>query len=417
MKIAVVGSGISGMTAALFLSAKHEVTLYERENYFGGHSRTIEVPCKDSLVPVDTGFIVYNQRNYPLLTKMFAYLGVKTAPSSMTFGASIDSGWLEYGTSSLQSIFAQPRNLLRPDFYRMINDVRRFFAASSGYLNCSPDLTLGKLVDDLKVGDWFKKYFLMPMGGAIWSCPFSVMKDFPARTFLQFFHNHGLLSFHGQPQWRTVAGGSREYVKLLLNAFPGIKLNQAVNRVSRANDKVEIYTDDSSPQSFDSVVFACHADEALALLEQPTPEEISVLKCFRYQDNQAILHNDTSLMPVQRRAWSSWVYLLDGHDDQKARVSLTYWMNNLQPLKTANTLLVTLNPSRTKSSATIFDSHLFTHPILDASAISAQDRIAEIQGKHKAWFVGAYQRYGFHEDGIWSAVRVAQAMGVKPPWE
>ncbi len=416
-KIAIIGSGISGLGAASLLHPHHDIVVYEKNDYLGGHSRTVSIPTKDGLVPVDTGFIVFNYRNYPLLTKLFTHLNVPIAKSDMSFAASIQNGWLEYGTQSLRNIFAQKRNLLLPAFWRMIADILKFNAAAKDYLDSPPTLTTGECLAQLKMGEWFKNYFLLAMGGAIWSTPLAQMLKFPACTLIRFFDNHGLLTVNDQPQWYTVAGGSKEYVWRITEPFKhAIRLGTAVQKVVRGLDSVTIINAQGGQENFDAVVFACHADQALALIDQPNETEQLILGGFQYQPNRAVLHSDISFMPQRKAAWASWVYLSETKEDQKAQVCLSYWMNNLQPLPTKQPLIVTLNPNREPDPSLVHDDYWFEHPVFDECAIHNQGEINQIQGKDRFWFCGAYQRYGFHEDGLNSAVNMCEQMGINPPW-
>ncbi len=417
MKIAIIGGGISGLGAAFLLHSKHDITLYEKNDYIGGHSRTVEVSTPDGMVPVDTGFIVFNQRNYPLLTKLFAHLHVEIAKSSMSFGASIDDGWLEYGTGNLASIFAQKRNLLRPKFFGVLRDLLKFNKKAKQYLERNSNATLAECLDELGLGDWYRKYFLLPMGACIWSMPLSDMLDFPARSFIRFFDNHGLLTVNDQPQWYSVVGGSREYVARLTKDFKNnIRVNSQVRAVVRAGEKILVKDESGTEEIFDQVIFACHADQALLLIENPTADEKKILGSFRYQKNRMLLHSDLSFMPRNKKAWSSWVYLSENRDDKSSLVSLSYWMNNLQKLSTKMPIIVTLNPGREPDKKLLHDEYIFTHPIFDEAAVLAQQEISKIQGKDRLWFCGAYQRYGFHEDGLSSAFQMVEQMGIKPEW-
>ncbi len=418
MKIAIIGTGISGLGAAYLLNPHHEITVYEKNHLSGGHSRTFDAPSKQGAVPVDTGFIVFNHRNYPHLTALFSHLDVPTVKSDMSFGVSIQDGWLEYGTRKLSDMFAQKSNLLKPQFWKMLKDIHYFNRHASHYLETETNLTLGQCLDEMKLGVWFRNYYLLAMGGAIWSMPLSQMLNFPARSFLQFFKNHGLLTVSDQPQWYTVQGGSREYVTRLSASFKSkIKHDCAARKVKRVGDAVEITDSNGESASYDRVIFACHSDQALTLLETPTPLETEILSAIRYQKNTAVLHKDAFFMPHHKSAWASWVYLSQSQQDTHNNVSLTYWMNNLQPLKTDEQIFVTLNPSKPIAQHLVVNSHEFEHPIFDRPAIDAQARINEIQGVDNIWYCGAWQRYGFHEDGLLSAVNVAQSMGVEIPWK
>lgn len=415
MKIAIIGAGISGLGSAYLLSSHHDVTVYEKNNYIGGHSRTIDVENGDHKTPVDTGFIVFNNWNYPHLLGLFKELDVPCQNSDMSFGVSIDNGWLEYGSDGM---FSQKRNIVRSKYYGMLADILRFNKQALAYIEKDSEITLQQCLDELNMGDWFRRYYMLAMGAAIWSCPINTIMKFPAKTYLRFFKNHGLLSVNNRPQWYTVTGGSREYTSRLIDKIKGttqftcgaknIKRDGKHVHVTDVHDKTEIY---------DQVIMACHADEALAMIEKPTQNEAEILGGFQYQDNHIIVHSDETFMPKTKKCWASWVYLSEGREDKNDAVSLTYWMNNLQNLDRDHPIFVTLNPGRRPDEKKIMDEHSFSHPIFDLGAIQSQERIDEIQGKNNIWFCGAYQRYGFHEDGLLSAVNVAKAMGIYAPWE
>ena len=416
MKIAIVGAGISGMGAAYLLVDHHDITLYEKNDYIGGHSRTIDCTIGNDKTPVDTGFIVFNDWNYPNLFGLFNALDVPCEKSDMSFGVSIHNGWLEYASGGL---FAQQSNLLRRKYWGMLCDIIRFNRQAPKYIDENSSITLGQCLDELRMGEWFRHYYLLAMGAAIWSCPIEAIMQFPAKTFLRFFKNHGLLNLIKRPQWYTVKGGSREYVKRLLQSLGAtVKYSAPAVKISRLpNGKVSVETADGQSEIFDEVIMACHADEALNLIDTPTQDETDILGAFKYQENKVVVHNDRSFMPQRKKCWASWVYLSETKRDEKPVVSLSYWMNNLQPLTTDEDVIVTLNPGRQPQADLVRDTHVFAHPIFDTNAIAAQDRIKDIQGKDRLWFCGAYQRYGFHEDGLLSAVNIAKAMGVKIPWE
>ncbi len=415
MKIAIIGTGISGLGTAHLLAAEHDIHVFEKNAYLGGHSRTIDVQTGSTTTAVDTGFIVFNDWNYPNLMGLFDQLGVFYQKSDMSFGVSINDGWLEYASGGL---FAQKRNLVRPAFYGMLNDVFRFNKQAPAYIEKSTDITLGECLEQLNLGEWFQRYYILAMGASIWSCPIETMLKFPAKTFLRFFKNHGLLSINNRPQWYTVTGGSREYIKRLTADFKDkIHLNRGVKKVIRHDSGVTVIDEHGEQEQFDQVVFSCHADQALRMLDQPTEQEQEVLGAFSYQDNQIIVHSDTSFMPQHQKCWASWVYLAEQQRDENPQVSLSYWMNRLQNLDPNYPVFVTLNPGRRPAEDKIMDEHSFSHPIFDVAAIKAQDKISDIQGKQSVWFCGAYQRYGFHEDGLLSAVNVCKAMGVNIPWQ
>lgn len=415
MKIAVIGTGISGLGAAYLLHRDHDLVIYEKNHYVGGHSRTIDVPVEQGALAVDTGFIVFNNWNYPNLLGLFDQIKVPYQKSDMSFGVSIDNGWLEYGSGGL---FAQRKNLFRPQYWRMLLDVIRFNKQALSYIEKDPSISLGDCLNQLKMGAWFKRYYILAMGAAIWSCPVETIMKFPAQTFLRFFKNHGLLSINNRPQWYTVTGGSREYTRRLIAPFEqDVLLNNGAERVSQKGNQYEVTDERGATRLFDHVIFACHADQALKLIDQPSENEQSVLSNFQYQRNQIIVHSDTRFMPQHQQCWSSWVYLSEQNHEEKNGVSLSYWMNNLQSLETKVPVIVTLNPARRPKEDLILDEHDFTHPIFDYNAINSQAAIQDIQGKRNLWFCGAYQRYGFHEDGLLSAVNVVKAMGGNIPWE
>jgi len=415
-KIAIIGSGISGMGTAALLHTKHDIAVYEKSPEIGGHTRTRIVRYGDKDIPVDTGFIVFNHRNYPNLCGMFSHLQVPTQKSDMTFGITINNGEIEWGARNLNAVFGQRSNFLRPQFLRFLYDILRFNAKAYDLAERRPELTLQGLMDTIGTGEWFAKYYILPMGGAIWSCPLKTMLSFPAQTFTRFFKAHGLLSIIGQPQWHTVTGGSIEYVKRLTEPYKDrIRTSCGVVGVKRAGGKVMIADSTGSTEEYDHVVLACHGDQALAMLNDASDEERNVLSAFTYQKNLAVLHKDTSIMPKRKRCWSSWVYHSEGEDNRDF-IPVTYWMNLLQDIDNAYPLFVTLNPHRPISREHIFDEHMFEHPIYSQDAVAAQKKIAAMQGNQNTWFCGAYLRNGFHEDGLSSAVGVAKALGAEVPW-
>jgi predicted NAD/FAD-binding protein len=414
--IAIIGSGISGLGAAYLLREKYSVTLYEKNDYIGGHARTREVNYDGVTIPVDTGFIVYNNVNYPELKGLFKILNVPIEESNMSFGFTQNGGAFEWAAMSLGSMFGQRRNLFKPSFYKILLDVRKFFKKAPAYRDAPETLTLGDLLRDLNLGKGFAEKFILPMGAAIWSCSAAQILAFPARTFIQFFQNHGLLSLDGQHQWYTVTGGSREYVKRVVAALGTTpRLNSAVQRVEQQGERVAVTDTTGVTHLYDHVIFAAHADEVLQMLTDATPEEQSVLGAFQYEINTMVLHRDKTVMPKRKRCWASWVYATDTRTKTQ-KVSVSYWMNNLQNINKKTPLFVTLNPLAPIAEDKIFERHTFTHPIFTRAAITAQAQIPTIQGVRNIWFCGAYQRYGFHEDGLQSAVKVAEALGVTPSW-
>lgn len=414
--IAVVGAGVSGLGAAKLLGGSGKVVLYEKEARLGGHARTIEVPGRMASmlepVAVDTGFIVYNEVNYPRLTALFAELGVATIPTDMSFGISV--GGLN-GTS-LGGLFAQPRNLASPTYWAMLRDVSRFFRRATEVLRSADDPSLGEWLEELAIGQLARDRFIIPMGAAIWSTPPGDLVDMPAKTFVRFFKNHNLLSATGHHAWRTVAGGSRRYVDALAEALArqGVEVRAAVpvRAIEATPDgRHVVVTADGHRDAFDEVVLACHADAALTLIDAPTAGERAVLSAFAFRDNHAVLHRDIRVMPKARAAWASWVFTAEDAAATQG-LSVTYWMNRLQSLA-GPPLLVTLNPIRPIAEDMVLDRHTFRHPMLTRAAVEAQARLPEVQGRRGLWFAGAWTRYGFHEDGLESAAWVADTIAAR----
>lgn len=414
MKIAIIGTGISGLGAAYLLHKLHDVTVYEKNSYIGGHSRTIDVDLGGRKTPLDTGFIVFNNWNYPNLMGLFTHLGVAYEKSDMSFGISISGGWLEYSSSN---IFAQRRNLLRPEFYGMLKDIINFNRKALALSEQKPDITLQECLNELKLGSWFQRYYILAMGAAIWSCPVDTIMKFPAKTFLRFFKNHGLLNLVERPQWYTVTGGSREYISKITKPYEHrIKHNTAALSVTPMDGKVNVIDSKGETAQYDHVILASHADQSREILQTQDTEVKNILSGFTYQKNRIVVHKDQSFMPKSRKCWASWVYLCEDRKDNKPSVSLTYWMNNLQNLDADHPVFVTLNPDKMPKRALTIEEHTFMHPIFDKTAINAQEKIKTIQGRNNIWFCGAYQRYGFHEDGLMSAIEVSKALGAKIPW-
>lgn len=419
MRIAIIGTGISGMASAYLAHHNgHEITVYESAKAVGGHTRTLNVDYEGTPIAVDTGFIVYNTPNYPHLVGFFKHLGVTTQKSDMSFAVSVDQGRFEWGARSLGAVFGQRSNIFRPAFYRMIRDVIRFNREALSCVSAAPHMTLRELIATLKLGEDFCRYYLLPMGGAIWSAPTETILDFPAHTFVNFFKNHGLLSFSGQHQWYTVTGGSQQYVDKVTAAYRDrIRTECAVTQVTRNADQVFITDIRGETLSYDQVIFACHADQTLRMLSDATEQERAVLGVFHYQKNIAYLHRDTSVMPKRKRCWASWVYRLLSHGDEKGQgIEVSYWMNLLQSIDHASPLFVTLNPAQPINEALVFNRHVFEHPIFTNETAHAQKQLPKLQGLNRSWFCGAYTRYGFHEDGIMSAVAVAQGLNMEIPW-
>ena len=425
MKIAVVGTGISGMSAAWLLNSRHDVTVYEQDGRIGGHSNTIDVVSGAGTQPVDTGFIVYNEAAYPNLVALFAHLQVPTQPSDMSFAVSLDGGALEYSGTDLRGLFAQKRNMLNPRFWSMLSDIRRFYRDARHQLAelGDADMPLGAYLDRFGYGAAFRDDHLLPMAAAIWSAPPATMLDYPAASFLRFHDNHGLLQISNRPQWRTVTGGSRSYVERLTRAFAHrIRVGVGAACVRRMDDGVEIRDSRGDVERFDAAVFATHADDTLSLLDDASALEREILGAFRYSDNTAIVHTDPALMPRRRAAWSSWNYLGSSRRSADAEhrpeaCTVTYWMNRLQEFQTPKPLFVTLNPQRGPDPACFIQLEHYTHPIFDAGAMRAQKRLWSLQGRRNTWFCGSYFGSGFHEDGLQSGLAAAEALGgVKRPW-
>lgn len=418
MDIAVIGTGISGLGAAWALHKQHALTLYEQNAYAGGHSNTVDAVVAGRAIPVDTGFIVYNERNYPLLTRLFATLGVATEKSDMSFAVSQGNGAFEYSGRSLSCLFAQKRNLFSPSFWRLLGDILRFNREAPALIGAPgmEEVTLGDALARLKLGDAFIHRYLLPMGAAIWSSSLENMLTYPAQTFLRFFDNHGLLTVSGQPQWYTVSGGSREYVAKLTAGFRDrILTGCGAVSVERTADGVLVRDTQDGVRRFDQVVIAAHADQALRMIAAPTEAERRLLGAFSYQRNRAVLHRDTRLMPHRRAAWASWNYLTpDLHATQK--ISLTYWMNLLQNLPEDVPLFVTLNPVMEPKAALTHAVIDYDHPLFTLEALRAQAQLALLQGRDRLWFCGSYFGYGFHEDGLRSGLEVAAQLGAVPDW-
>lgn len=420
-KVAVIGSGIAGNAAAWGLSRHADVTQFEKNGYFGGHSNTVDMVLDGKTVPVDTGFIVFNQLNYPNLTRLFDYLNVETHASDMSFAVSMDEGRFEYSGTGLGGVFAQKSNLFRPSFLRMLWDLKHFYqnATSLKARENIENTSLGEVLQELNYSSKFINGHILPMAAAIWSAPCEQILAFPAASFIRFFDNHGLFRFKGRPEWRTVIGGSRAYVQKLLAGTPAQRHKQAgVRAVQRLNGGgIRLFLDDGSSQYFDQVVLACHGDEARKLIINPSPQESRILSAFRYSENRTYLHRDTSFMPKRRRAWSSWNYVGPSKMPKGACVPVTYWMNRLQKLDTNQDVFITLNPMEQPREELIERDILYTHPIFDQAAYDAQKELPTIQGQGGLWFAGSYFGYGFHEDALTSGLNAARAMGATLPWD
>ncbi len=408
-KIAVVGGGISGLASAYLLSDRFDVTVYESGPSFGGHARTALAGTEERQ-PVDMGFIVFNFVTYPHFTRMLQDLAVPYERSEMSFGVTIGNGRIEYGLQTLNSIFAQTSNTLRPGFLRMLRDIVRFGREADALVLCD-QATIGDMMRTLKLGTWFREYYLLPICGAIWSTPVRQIDRFPARALIRFFQNHALFSTTRRHQWFTISGGSQQYVRrltrVLRNRGVMLRPKTPVNSVSRQAGQIKLCAQGEPERSFDQAVFACHADQTLRLLNDPSRDESRALSKIHFRPNRAVLHRDTGQMPRRRACWSSWVYRSDGNPDGRS-IGVTYWMNRLQNIPERNPLFVSINPQDDIPDELIYESVEFSHPVFDSAALEAQSEIRRMQGQKNCWFAGAWLRNGFHEDGFNSAVRISR---------
>lgn len=419
-RVAVVGAGISGLSAAWLLSSQLTVTVYEAEPRLGGHANTVNVEGPKGSIAVDTGFIVYNDRNYPNLVALFEHLQVPNQPSNMSFSASLNAGGFEYSGSGLSGLLGQRSNAFRPRFWRMVADIMRFYREAPGLL-VRQDLattTLGDYLDLEAYSTAFIEDHLLPMGAAIWSTTAADMRAYPLHAFIRFFINHGLVSLKDRPQWRTVTGGSREYVSRLRAATRAdFRSNDPVVSIRRDEFGVKITTASGHQDRFDDVVIATHADQALKLLEDPSGMERSILGAFDYTNNIAVLHSDVQLMPKRKRVWASWNYIGEAHDGGDGALCVSYWMNKLQGLDDSQPLFVTLNPSREVNRDKVHQVFDYKHPLFDTKAMAAQQQLWQLQGQRNTWFCGAYFGSGFHEDGLQAGLACAESLsGLRRPW-
>jgi len=412
MKIAIIGAGISGLTAAYYLTRNHEVKVFEAADKIGGHTATVDVRHEGLEYAIDTGFIVFNDWTYPNFIELMDELGVDSQPTEMSFSVRCESTGIEYGGNNLNTMFAQRRNLLRPSFHRMIRDILKFNREAirdldSGYI--SQATKLGEYLRANQYGEEFVYQYILPMGCAIWSASTERMIDFPLRFFVQFFKNHGLLSVNNRPQWRVIKGGSRSYLGPLTESFSqSILTNAKISRIRRLGDTVELIMSDGQVMTYDHVVLACHSDQALSLLGDASLAERRSLKAIPYQQNEVILHTDENLLPRRRVAWSSWNYLL--RERFQERAVLTYNMNILQGIKSDSTFCVTLNATESIAPEKIVDRFNYSHPVFSLDSVRATSEIEQLNGNNNTWFAGAYLGNGFHEDGVLSGRQVATAI-------
>ncbi len=419
-QIAIIGSGISGMATAWFLRHEHDITLFEKDDRIGGHSNTVMVPEDGGEIPVDTGFMVYNEVTYPLLTRLFKELNVTTQQTSMSFSVQHLKDRLEFNGGSVNLLFGQRSNLLNIRYWKMLMQINRFNRETVAELE-SPkfgDMPLRDYVKARNYGEDFLRWYLSPMAAAVWSSPPERINNFPARTLMRFWHNHGFLGLDTQHPWRTVTGGSRRYVeKLTASLEPQIRRNSGVKAISQlASGRTQLTLESGEEPQFDQVIIAAHGDQALKLLADATPLESDLLACFPYQKNEAVLHTDTSVMPKTRRCWASWNYRID----EKNCCSTHYWMNELQNVSQNQNYYVSINPSTQPPAAQIKKHLVYEHPLFDLKSIAAQERLHELHaaGDHTGrYFCGAWQRNGFHEDGLWSAVNVCTQILGRSPWQ
>ena len=414
MKIAIIGSGISGLTAAWYLRHQHHITVFEANDYVGGHTATVDVEVGSGQYAIDTGFIVFNDRTYPNFEQLLTELDIKSQASEMSFSVHNDNNGLEYNGHGLSSLFAQKTNLFKPQFFHFLYEITKFnrLAKQTVYKDIEQQQTLGDFLQQHALSEYFTENYILPMGAAIWSSSLADMRNIPLGFFLRFFLNHGLLDIVNRPQWYVIPGGSREYVnRMLVEIEPLIKLNSPVQQVSRLNDQVYITVNDSV-EMFDHVIFACHSDQALALLADSTTNEQQILSAMAYQDNEVVLHTDESILPNEKAAWASWNYHLPlaSNDSQQQLPALTYNMNILQGIDAPVTFCVTLNQTQDIDPSKILRQFTYAHPVFNRSSIDAQQQRHLINGIENTWFCGAYWYNGFHEDGVRSALDVIEAI-------
>ena len=414
MKIGVIGSGVSGLVSALTLQEKFEVSLFEKNSKLGGHSNTVTIEQENKKYSVETGFIVLNDKNYPIFTSLLKHLNIGVNNSSMSFSVSVDKGQFEYSSSYI-GLLGQTKNIIDPKYWGMLRDINYFYTnALKDVKDCPDNETLGQFLKRFNYSNKFIDYHLVPMTASIWSCPTKSILNFPIKSLLVFFENHKLLNIYNRPNWSTVNKGSREYVKKIQSLLKGkIYTNAKVNKISKSKEGIRVHYQDGI-KTFDKVILACHADQSSEILIENFSEEANLLKDFKYQKNTSILHSDINFMPKRKSVWSSWNYITE--TGNSGNLSITYWMNELQGINSSKPILLSLNPKILPNPDLIYGQYSYSHPILDNNAINIQKKLSSIQGKNNLWFCGAWTGFGFHEDGVKSAVEIANSHNIDLPW-
>ena len=414
MKIGVIGSGVSGLVSALTLQERFEVSLFEKNSKLGGHSNTVTIEQENKKYSVETGFIVLNDKNYPIFTSLLKHLNIGVNNSSMSFSVSVDKGQFEYSSSYI-GLLGQTKNIIDPKYWGMLRDINYFYTnALKDVKDCPDNETLGQFLKRFNYSNKFIDYHLVPMTASIWSCPTKSILNFPIKSLLVFFENHKLLNIYNRPKWSTVNKGSREYVKKIQSLLKGkIYTNAKVNKISKSKEGIRVHYQDGI-KTFDKVILACHADQSSEILIENFSEEANLLKDFKYQKNTSILHSDINFMPKRKSVWSSWNYITE--TGNSGNLSITYWMNELQGINSSKPILLSLNPKTLPNPDLIYGQYSYSHPILDNNAINIQKKLSSIQGKNNLWFCGAWTGFGFHEDGVKSAVEIANAHNIDLPW-
>ena len=414
MKIGVIGSGVSGLVSALTLQEKFEVSLFEKNSKLGGHSNTVTIEQENKKYSVETGFIVLNDKNYPIFTSLLKHLNIGVNNSSMSFSVSVDKGQFEYSSSYI-GLLGQTKNIIDPKYWGMLRDINYFYTnALKDVKDCPDNETLGQFLKRFNYSNKFIDYHLVPMTASIWSCPTKSILNFPIKSLLVFFENHKLLNIYNRPKWSTVNKGSREYVKKIQSLLKGkIYTNAKVNKISKSKEGIRVHYQDGI-KTFDKVILACHADQSSEILIENFSEEANLLKDFKYQKNTSILHSDINFMPKRKSVWSSWNYITE--TGNSGNLSITYWMNELQGINSSKPILLSLNPKILPNPDLIYGQYSYSHPILDNNAINIQKKLSSIQGKNNLWFCGAWTGFGFHEDGVKSAVEIASSHNIDLPW-